>query len=106
MLRLLRLGPSLEEKLVSSCDLSASKQAQVHFKSSQPLAEMGHKAPVSAHFQPSTKARNWGIADSNLRAVFTVEAPPPPPQPASTPAKAQPPANETDLTVEESGENV
>ncbi|XP_058853884.1 synergin gamma-like isoform X2 [Acipenser ruthenus] len=99
-------GPSLEEKLVSSCDLRASKQAQVHFKSSQPLAEMGHKAPVSAHFQPSTKARNWGIADSNLRAVFTVEAPPPPPQPASTPAKAPPPANETDLTVEESGVGV
>ncbi|MGH0186415.1 UNVERIFIED_CONTAM: hypothetical protein FKN15_021831 [Acipenser sinensis] len=99
-------GPSLEEKLVSSCDLSASKQAQVHFKSSQPLAEMGHKAPVSAHFQPSTKARNWGIADSNLRAVFTVEAPPPSPLPASTLAKAPPPANETDLTVEESGAGV
>ncbi|MGH0185844.1 UNVERIFIED_CONTAM: hypothetical protein FKN15_018973 [Acipenser sinensis] len=99
-------GPSLEEKLVSSCDLSASKQAQVHFKSSQPLAEMGHKAPVSAHFQPSTKARNWGIADSNLRAVFTVEAPPPSPLPASTLAKAPPPANETDLTVEESGVGV
>ncbi|XP_041097289.1 synergin gamma isoform X2 [Polyodon spathula] len=96
-------GPSLKEKLVSSCDLSASKQAQVHFKSSQPLAEMGHKAPVSAHFQPSTKARNWGIADSNLRAAFTVEAPPPP-QPASTPAKVL--ANETHLTAEESGVGV
>ncbi|MGH0173315.1 UNVERIFIED_CONTAM: hypothetical protein FKN15_065054 [Acipenser sinensis] len=64
------------------------------------------QVPKLLRLKPSTKARNWGIADSNLRAVFTVEAPPPSPLPASTLAKAPPPANETDLTVEESGVGV
>lgn len=76
------LGPSLEEKLFSSCDLTADKTAQVSFKSKQSLAEMTPRAKVSAQFQPSTKARNWAAATEDLSSVFVTEKPPEAPVPA------------------------
>uniref|UniRef100_A0A3Q2VRX4 Synergin, gamma n=1 Tax=Haplochromis burtoni TaxID=8153 RepID=A0A3Q2VRX4_HAPBU len=75
-------GPSLEEKLFSSCDLTADKTAQVSFKSKQSLAEMTPRAKVSAQFQPSTKARNWAAATEDLSSVFVTEKPPEAPVPA------------------------
>uniref|UniRef100_UPI0037E8310D synergin gamma isoform X2 n=1 Tax=Semicossyphus pulcher TaxID=241346 RepID=UPI0037E8310D len=63
-------GPSLEEKLFSSCDLTADKMAQVSFKSKQSLAKMGPRAKVSTQFQSSTKARNWAAAPQDLSSVF------------------------------------
>uniref|UniRef100_A0A3Q1JCZ6 EH domain-containing protein n=1 Tax=Anabas testudineus TaxID=64144 RepID=A0A3Q1JCZ6_ANATE len=66
-------GPSLEEKLFSSCDLTADRTAQVNFKSKQSLAEMGPRAKVSAQFQSSTKARNWAAVSEDLSSVFTAE---------------------------------
>ncbi|KAJ3590231.1 hypothetical protein NHX12_008185 [Muraenolepis orangiensis] len=55
-------GPSLEEKLFSSCDMSAEKHAHVSFK----VAEMAPRAKVSAHYLPSTMARNWAAATEDL----------------------------------------
>uniref|UniRef100_A0A669AYY0 Synergin gamma n=1 Tax=Oreochromis niloticus TaxID=8128 RepID=A0A669AYY0_ORENI len=75
-------GPSLEEKLFSSCDLTADKTAQVSFKSKQSLAEMTPRAKVSTQFQPSTKARNWAAATEDLSSVFVAEKPPEAPVPA------------------------
>ncbi|XP_047449591.1 synergin gamma isoform X3 [Mugil cephalus] len=66
-------GPSLEEKLFSSCDLTADKTAQVSFRSRQSLAEMTPRVKVSAQFQSSTKARNWAAAPEDLSSVFTKE---------------------------------
>ncbi|XP_067451194.1 synergin gamma isoform X2 [Thunnus thynnus] len=66
-------GPSLEEKLFSSCDLTGDKTAQVSFKSKQSLAEMGPRAKVSTQFQSSTKARNWAAASGDLSSVFVAE---------------------------------
>ncbi|XP_041850129.1 synergin gamma isoform X3 [Melanotaenia boesemani] len=63
-------GPSLEEKLFSSCDLTADKTAQVSFKSKQSLAQMAPRAKVSSQFQNSPKARNWGAAPEDLSSVF------------------------------------
>ncbi|KAM9852883.1 synergin gamma [Aulostomus maculatus] len=66
-------GPSLEEKLFSSCDLTAHKTAQFSFKPKPSLVEMGPRAKVSAQFQSSTKARNWAAAPRDLSSVFTAE---------------------------------
>ncbi|CAJ1065178.1 synergin gamma isoform X4 [Xyrichtys novacula] len=66
-------GPSLEEKLFSSCDLTADKTAQVSFKPKQSLAEMGPRAKVSTLFQSSVKARNWAEAPRDLSSVFVSE---------------------------------
>ncbi|XP_042342912.1 synergin gamma [Plectropomus leopardus] len=66
-------GPSLEEKLFSSCDLTADKTAQVNFKSKQSLVEMGPRTKVSAQFHSSTKARNWAVAPEDLSSVFIAE---------------------------------
>ncbi|XP_053278380.1 synergin gamma isoform X3 [Pleuronectes platessa] len=69
-------GPSLEEKLFSSCDLTADKMAQVSFKSRQSLADMGPRSKVSSQFQSSNKARNWAVASKDLSSVFvTAKAP-------------------------------
>ncbi|CAN9510882.1 unnamed protein product [Ophioblennius macclurei] len=77
-------GPSLEEKLFSSCDLTAGKTAHLSFRSKQTLTQMAPRAKVSAQFQPSSKSRNWAAAPSDLSSAFTAEslppeAPPPPP---------------------------
>lgn len=69
------LGPSLEEKLFSSCDLTAEKKAQVSFKSQRTLAP--NRATVSAQFHSSTKARNWAEAPGDLSSAFTIETPQP-----------------------------
>ncbi|XP_066551492.1 synergin gamma isoform X2 [Amia ocellicauda] len=88
-------GPSLEEKLFSSCDLTSDSRAQHSFKSRQPLAEMAPRSRVLAQFQPSTRARNWGFPNSSLSGAFSVETPgqssqPPPTQaPNSAPPAAQ-----------------
>ncbi|XP_030599586.1 synergin gamma isoform X6 [Archocentrus centrarchus] len=82
-------GPSLEEKLFSSCDLTADKTAHVSFKPKQSLAEMVPRAKVSAQFQPSTKARNWAAATEDLSSVFTAEKPPE----ALVPAPKLPPSS-------------
>ncbi|XP_064425061.1 synergin gamma isoform X2 [Latimeria chalumnae] len=68
-------GPSLEEKLLASCDLSASKQSQVKFKTSLPLAEMGPRVLALPQFQPSTKARNWSAVNEHLSGIFASESP-------------------------------
>uniref|UniRef100_A0A672H2C0 EH domain-containing protein n=1 Tax=Salarias fasciatus TaxID=181472 RepID=A0A672H2C0_SALFA len=69
-------GPSLEEKLFSSCDLTADKMAHISFKTKQSLAGMAPRAKVSAQFQPSSKARNWAAAPKDLSSVFATEKPP------------------------------
>ncbi|XP_077421611.1 synergin gamma isoform X3 [Vanacampus margaritifer] len=68
-------GPSLEEKLFSSCDLTAGKTAHLNFKARQTLTAMSPKARVSAQFQSSSKARNWAAAsgDLGLKSVFVTE---------------------------------
>ncbi|XP_049431650.1 synergin gamma isoform X1 [Epinephelus fuscoguttatus] len=66
-------GPSLEEKLFSSCDLTADKMAQVSFKSKQSLAEIAPRTKVSAQYHSSTRARNWAVAPEDLSSVFVTE---------------------------------
>ncbi|KAM4743256.1 synergin gamma isoform 2-T2 [Anableps anableps] len=66
-------GPSLEEKLFSSCDLTADKSAHINFKSKQSLAQMAPKAKVSSQFSASPKARNWAAATEDLSSVFVTE---------------------------------
>ncbi|XP_061682592.1 synergin gamma isoform X3 [Syngnathoides biaculeatus] len=68
-------GPSLEEKLFSSCDLTAGKTAHLNFKPRRTLTEMSPRARVSAQFQSSGKARNWTTSsrDLGLEAVFVTE---------------------------------
>ncbi|XP_072546735.1 synergin gamma isoform X2 [Salminus brasiliensis] len=83
-------GPSLEEKLFSSCDLSADKKAQVSFRSRQALAEVAPRAQVSVQFHSSSKARNWASSPDDLSAAFTVETTPEP-----TSAPRPPPVAET-----------
>ncbi|XP_077466658.1 synergin gamma [Stigmatopora argus] len=78
-------GPSLEEKLSSSCDLTAGKTAHLNFKPRQMLTQMHPRARVSTQFQSSSKARNWATtsADLNLQSVFVSQNPP---EPAAPPA--------------------
>uniref|UniRef100_A0A8C5DS43 EH domain-containing protein n=1 Tax=Gouania willdenowi TaxID=441366 RepID=A0A8C5DS43_GOUWI len=88
-------GPSLEEKLFSSCDLSADKVTPLSFRSKQSLVKMAPKAKVSAQFQSSTKSRNWAAATEDLSSIFTNENTPealattspshPPPSTGSSP---------------------
>ncbi|XP_041054388.1 synergin gamma isoform X4 [Carcharodon carcharias] len=78
-------GPSLEEKMFASCDLSMPKQAHIKFNQSQSLADIGSKASVSTQFQPSAKACNWATQTENLGGVFTADMPKDP-EP-ETPAK-------------------
>ncbi|XP_034025076.1 synergin gamma isoform X3 [Thalassophryne amazonica] len=76
-------GPSLEEKLFSSCDLTADKTAHVSFKSKPCLAKMAPRAKVSAQFHTSTKARNWAESPADLSSVFIAEVLPVAPVSAS-----------------------
>uniref|UniRef100_A0A3Q1GY70 Synergin, gamma n=1 Tax=Acanthochromis polyacanthus TaxID=80966 RepID=A0A3Q1GY70_9TELE len=93
-------GPTLEEKLFSSCDLTADKMAQVSFKSKQSLAEMTPRVKVSAQFQPSTKARNWAAAPEDLSSAFTAENPPE--APVSAPTHPSPATGSSPQTSSES----
>uniref|UniRef100_A0A4W5LTV0 Synergin, gamma n=1 Tax=Hucho hucho TaxID=62062 RepID=A0A4W5LTV0_9TELE len=95
-------GPSLEEKLFSSCDLTAEKKAQVSFKSQRTLAP--NRATVSAQFHSSTKARNWAEAPGDLSSAFTIEipqpeAPEPGPTAPSPAADTPPPQTSSDAGV-------
>ncbi|XP_061575614.1 synergin gamma isoform X3 [Cololabis saira] len=82
-------GPSLEEKLFSSCDLTADKSAQISFKSKQSLARMAPKTKVSSQFSSSPKARNWAAAPEDLRKNFVSEKP----QEPSATAPSHPPSD-------------
>ncbi|XP_041729091.2 LOW QUALITY PROTEIN: synergin gamma [Coregonus clupeaformis] len=83
-------GPSLEEKLFSSCDLTAEKKAQVSFKSHRTLAP--NRATVTAQFHSSTKARNWAEAPGDMSSAFTIETPQPE-APAPRPTAPSPAAD-------------
>lgn len=96
------LGPSLEEKLFSSCDLTADSMAQVNFKSKQSLAEMGPRAKVSTQFQSSTRARNWAVAPEDLSSVFAAENVPE--GPVAVPSISSSAAESSPQTSSNSGE--
>ncbi|KAJ7995583.1 hypothetical protein DPEC_G00246090 [Dallia pectoralis] len=89
-------GPSLEEKMFSSCDLTAEKSAQVSFKTQKLHAPK--KVPVSAQYHSSTKARNWAEAPGDLSSAFTIQTPPDGPTQApgpTAPSPAEPPPTQT-----------
>lgn len=66
------LGPSLEEKLLVSCDISTSGQEKIKLNTS----EVGHKAqgPGSSKNHPSLTANNWGAVDGRVSGTTTAEA--------------------------------
>ncbi|XP_074496033.1 synergin gamma isoform X4 [Sebastes fasciatus] len=68
-------GPSLEQKLFSSCDFTADKTALVSFKSNKQkkMAAMGPRSKVSTQFHSSNKSRNWAVAPEDLSSVFVAE---------------------------------
>uniref|UniRef100_A0A3B4CEK3 EH domain-containing protein n=1 Tax=Pygocentrus nattereri TaxID=42514 RepID=A0A3B4CEK3_PYGNA len=84
-------GPSLEEKLFSSCDLTGDKRAQVNFRPRQALSELTPKAQVSVQFHSSSRARNWAHSPDDLSAAFTVEMTPEPQSSSQPPAVAEDP---------------
>ncbi|XP_026880498.2 synergin gamma isoform X7 [Electrophorus electricus] len=68
-------GPSLQEKLSSSCDLMAEKKAQVTFRPRPALCELKPRAQVTVQFPSSSRARDWANSDE-LSSAFTTETPP------------------------------
>ncbi|XP_062872519.1 synergin gamma isoform X2 [Trichomycterus rosablanca] len=85
-------GPSLEEKLLCSFDLTADKKAQVNFRSRQAISELTPKSQVMVQFHSSPKARNWAQRSDDLSTAFTVETITEPlPAPAAPTAVASPP---------------
>ncbi|XP_008287293.1 synergin gamma isoform X2 [Stegastes partitus] len=97
-------GPTLEEKLFSSCDLTADKMAQVSFRSRQSMAEMTPRTKVSAQYQSSTKARNWAAAPEDLSSAFTAEKLPE--APVSAPTHPPPATGSSPQTSSDSGVGV
>ncbi|XP_059938849.1 synergin gamma [Mesoplodon densirostris] len=67
-----KAGPSLEEKLLVSCDISTSGQDQIKLHTS----EAGHKAlgPGSSKNHPSLTANNGGAVDGRVSGTTTAEA--------------------------------
>ncbi|XP_057571695.1 synergin gamma isoform X13 [Hippopotamus amphibius kiboko] len=65
-------GPSLEEKLLVSCDISTSGQEQIKLSTS----EVGCKAlgPSSSKNHPSLTASNGGAIDGRVSGTTTAEA--------------------------------
>nr|XP_035960688.1 synergin gamma isoform X12 [Halichoerus grypus] len=65
-------GPSLEEKLLVSCDISTSGQEQIKLNTS----EVGHKAlgPGSSKNHPSLTTKNGGAVDGRVSGTTTAEA--------------------------------
>uniref|UniRef100_A0A673KJI1 Synergin gamma-like n=1 Tax=Sinocyclocheilus rhinocerous TaxID=307959 RepID=A0A673KJI1_9TELE len=63
-------GPSLEEKMFTSCDLTADKKAQVSFKPRQALSELSPRVQVTAQFHSSTRARNWAQTQDDFNSAF------------------------------------
>lgn len=96
------LGPSLEQKLFSSCDFTAGETAPVSFKSKPSLAAMGPGTKVSTQFHSSTKARNWAAAPEDLSTVFVAEKPPE--CPVSAPGAPTPGVDPSPQTSKDSGE--
>ncbi|XP_053502428.1 synergin gamma isoform X3 [Ictalurus furcatus] len=88
-------GPSLDEKLFSSCDLTADKKAQVNFKPCQVMSELAPRPQVSVRFQSSSKARNWAKSADDLSAAFTVEKTPEPPAASPAPTAAEAPLHQS-----------
>ncbi|XP_021328595.1 synergin gamma isoform X5 [Danio rerio] len=89
-------GPSLEEKMFSSCDLTADKKAQVSFKPRQALSELNPRAQVTAQFHSSTKARNWAQTQDDFHSAFmTGMAPEPLPATQAPPVADNPPIQPT-----------
>ncbi|KAA8594182.1 hypothetical protein FQN60_005016 [Etheostoma spectabile] len=97
-------GPSLEQKLFSSCDLTADTMAQVSFKSKRSLATMSPRTKVSAQFHSSTKARNWAAAPEDLNSVFVAEKLPD--VPVSVPSVPPSAADSSPQTSSDSGVGV
>lgn len=66
------LGPSLEEKLLVSCDISTSGQEQIKLNT----PEAGHKAvvPGSSKDCPGLVARNRGAVDGCVSGPTTAQA--------------------------------
>ncbi|XP_069338409.1 synergin gamma isoform X6 [Eulemur rufifrons] len=67
-----KAGPSLEEKLIVSCDISTSGQEQIKLNTS----EVGHKGlgPGSSKNHPSLTASNGGAVDGCVSGTTTAEA--------------------------------
>ncbi|XP_059005705.1 synergin gamma isoform X6 [Mustela lutreola] len=67
-----KAGPSLEEKLLVSCDISTSGQEQIKLNTS----EVGHKAlgPGSSKNHPSLTTKNGGAVDGCVSGTTTTEA--------------------------------
>ncbi|XP_032175333.1 synergin gamma isoform X6 [Mustela erminea] len=67
-----KAGPSLEEKLLVSCDISTSGQEQIKLNTS----EVGHKAlgPGSSKNHPSLTTKNGGAVDGRVSGTTTTEA--------------------------------
>ncbi|XP_032136697.1 synergin gamma isoform X7 [Sapajus apella] len=67
-----KAGPSLEEKLLVSCDISTSGQEQIKLNTS----EVGHKAlgPGSSKNHPSLTASNGGAVDGYISGTTTAKA--------------------------------
>ncbi|XP_053426237.1 synergin gamma isoform X3 [Nycticebus coucang] len=67
-----RAGPSLEEKLIVSCDISTSGQEQIKLNKT----EVGHKAlsPGSSQNHLSLTASNGGAVDGCVSGTTTAEA--------------------------------
>ncbi|XP_034497527.1 synergin gamma isoform X6 [Ailuropoda melanoleuca] len=67
-----KAGPSLEEKLLVSCDISTSGQEQIKLNTS----EVGQKAlgPGSSKNHPSLTARNGGAVDGRVSGTTSAEA--------------------------------
>ncbi|XP_045840302.1 synergin gamma isoform X2 [Meles meles] len=67
-----KAGPSLEEKLLVSCDISTSVQEQIKLNTS----EVGHKAlgPGSSKNHPSLTTKNGGAVDGRVSGTTTPEA--------------------------------
>ncbi|XP_075417541.1 synergin gamma isoform X3 [Tenrec ecaudatus] len=65
-------GPSLEEKLLVSCDMNTSGQEQIKLSTS----EGGHKAlgPASSQSHPRLTARSRGAVDGRVSGATTAEA--------------------------------
>nr|XP_048302641.1 synergin gamma isoform X3 [Myodes glareolus] len=67
-----KAGPSLEEKLLVSCDISTSGQEQIKLNT----PEVGHKAVVAGSSKngPGLMARNGGAVDGCVSGPTTAEA--------------------------------
>ncbi|XP_044104381.1 synergin gamma isoform X7 [Neovison vison] len=67
-----KAGPSLEEKLLVSCDINTSGQEQIKLNTS----EVGHKAlgPGSSKNHPSLTTKNGGAVDGRVSGTTTTEA--------------------------------